>query len=283
MKTLLVYSELSGFAIQIKEHIFQALQELEIESKECFIEDVKQVSDSFQPTMTIFLHHAKRLYDYAPIIKELRGHKLLWSHECPYESDVVFDLAPLFYYIFLSDDNTANALRAEHPTNSIHYVPHACNPSVHKPMVVPYDYRSDICFVGNAYESRLAYLQQHAPQWVDKMVTLVGVGYRGLDGFQNQRLIHGHISEPEMVKYINGAKLNLNLHRLNSDLDMANKRNIQPKHLNNRFYEISACGSTQIVEGRDDMMEEIEAVSKMKPEDYSYKARLVKYYLPLLK
>ena len=86
-----------------------------------------------------------------------------------------------------------------------------------------------------------------------------------------------------MVKYINGAKLNLNLHRLNSDLDMANKRNIQPKHLNNRFYEISACGSTQIVEGRDDMMEEIEAVSKMKPEDYSYKARLVKYYLPLLK
>jgi spore maturation protein CgeB len=71
-----------------------------------------------------------------------------------------------------------------------------------------------------------------------------------MDGYQNQRVIHGHISEPEMVKYINGAKMVLNLHRQNADLDMANSRKIEPSSFNNRFYEVMACGAPQIVVGR---------------------------------
>lgn len=283
MKTLLVYSELSGFAIQIKNHIFDALEELAIEAKECYITEVEKISNEFKPTMHIFLHHQYKLYEYLEIIKNLKGHKLLWTTEDPYESDVTFDLAPYFYYVFTSDENSANALKKEFPNQSIHYVPHSCNPKVHRPMEVSYEYRSDALFVGNAYESRLKYFEGRAQEFKNKMVTIIGVGYRGLDGYQNQRVIHGHISEEEMVKYINGAKIVLNLHRLNSDLDMANKRGIEPKHLNNRFYEVAAIEKQQLVEGRDNMIDEITAVTAMRPEEYSYKARLVKYYLPLLK
>lgn len=282
MKTLLVYSELSGFAIQIKNHIFDALQELQIESRECFIEDVKQVSDTFQPTMHIFLHHQHRLYDYLPVIKELKGHRLLWTMDDPYESDVTFDMLPHFYYVFTSDEETANRLKSEGTPNHIQYVPHACNPKVHKPMVVPFEYRQDISFIGNAYPFRLKYFSEHAKDLAENTVTIVGVGYRGLDGYQHQRVVHGHISEPEMVKYINGSKLCLNIHRQNSDLDMANKRKIEAKSLNNRYYEIWACGKNQQVIGRGDTFTKTGEDWEDAHKNHSYKARLVKYYLPLL-
>jgi spore maturation protein CgeB len=283
MKTLLVYSELSGFAIQIKNHIYDALEELSVEVRECYIEDVKEMSESFAPTMHIFLHHSHKLYDHLETIKNLKGHKLLWTMEDPWESDVTFDMLPYFYYIFTTDGNTALKLIEEAPNNKIFYVPHACDPKIHKPMDVPWNYKSDVCFVGNAYKSRIAYLEKNAAQWKNLLVTVVGVGYRGMDGYQHQHVIHGHIDEPEIVQYYNGAKTVLNLHRLSGDLDMANKRNIQPRHLNNRFYEIAACGKQQVVEGRDNMKQEIEKISTLSPEEYSYKARLKEYYLPLLK
>lgn len=282
MKTLLVYSELSGFAIQIKNHIYDALQELAVESRECYIEDVERVSQEFGPTMHIFLHHQTKLYEYLPVIKSLKGHKLLWTHEDPWESDITFDMLDTFYYIFTTDENTAEALKKEAPNNKIFYVPHCCNPAVHKRAEITWSDKSDVCFIGNAYKSRLKYLQDHADGWKDKLVRVVGVGYRGLDGFQTQHLIHGHINEETMVRYYSGTKLALNLHRMSGDLDMRNKRNIQPKHLNNRFYEIAAIGVPQYVEGRDDMKEEIERIQKQKPEEFSYKARLKQYYLPLL-
>lgn len=282
MKTLVVYSNLDGFAVQLKNHLEDALTELQIEWKECHIDDVSRVSEDFTPTMHIFYHPNKSIYGKFEEIQQLKGHKLLWSHEDPYESDLTFDAIPHFYYMFTSDKATADELKKA-GAGHVQYVPHACNPKVHKPVEVSYEYRSDICFVGNAYESRLKYLQDHAQEFRDKMVTLIGVGYRGLDGYQNQRVIHGHVSEAEMIKYINGARVVLNLHRMAGDLDMANKRGITPKHLNNRFYEVCAMNKVQVVEGRDDMKDEIDAVMKQKPEEYSYKARLVKYYLPLLK
>src|SRR3990167_2391780 len=227
MKTLVIYSNLDGFAVQLKNHLEDALEELQIEWKECFIEDVFKASESFQPTMHIFFHPNEKIRQLFSGISELKGHKLFWTHEDPYESDLTFDALPHFYYIFTSDENTANALIKESSANHIAHVAHACNPKVHKPMEVSWNYKSDICFVGNAYESRLKFFQEHAEEYRDKLVKIIGVGYRGLDGYQYQHLLHGHISEEEMVRYYNGAKFVLNLHRQSGDLDMANRRNIQ--------------------------------------------------------
>lgn len=285
MKTLLVYFNVDGFAVQLKNHIEDALTELEIEWKECDIYHLQEASETFQPTMTIFFHPNKEIYQHLELVKNLKGHKLLWDMESPYESDLVFDMLPYFYYIFTSDEATATKLQLDSPNNSIKYVPHACNPKVHKPMLVPYEYRSDILFVGNAYESRLKWLQAKAKEYEHLMVTIIGVGYRGLDGFQNQRVIHGHISEPEMVKYINGAKLVLNLHRQNSDLDMANSRKLEPSSFNNRYYEVNACGVQQLVVGRGNTWNATPDARTVQVfhEKESYKARLVEFYLPLLK
>ncbi len=283
MKTLVVYFNVDGFAVQLKNHLEDALTELEIEWKECDIHHLQEVAEAFQPTMTMFFHPNKEIYPYLEQVKNLGGHKLLWSMEDPYESDLTFDLLPYFYYIFTSDENTANELKKENGANQIFYVPHACNPNVHKPMEVPYEYRSDILFVGNAYPSRIKWFQDHAQEYKDKMVTLIGVGYRGLDGYQNQRVVHGHISEPEMVKYINGAKEILNLHRLKGDLDMGNSRGIEPSSYNNRYYEVAAINKNQAIVGRGSYHESPPLNDNQSwANDNSYKARLTEFYLPLL-
>ena len=283
IKTLLVYFNLDGFAVQIQRHIAAALEELQIEWRECFIKDVAEASREFQPVMTLFFHPNHKIYMYQDVIRGLGGHKLLWSMEDPYESDLTFDMLSCCYFIFTSDESTAKALDKEAGGDRIYYVPHACNPKVHRSMRVPYEYRSDILFVGNAYESRLKFFRDCAEEYKDKMVTIIGVGYRGLDGYQYQKVIHGHISEEEHVKYINGAKLVLNLHRQITDVDVANKRRIPADHLNNRFYEVMACGKQQFVVGRPDKQKSVPQLHEFDPEKESYKARLVKYYLPLLK
>jgi len=282
MKSLVVFFNLDGFAINLKNHLEDALDELQIEWRECYYQDLQQASESFHPTMHIFFHPNKSILEHLEVIQKLSGHKLLWSMEDPYESDLTFDLLPYFYYIFTSDKATAEALEKESKDNVIQYIPHACNPKVHKPQEVSWEYKSDIAFIGNAYESRLKFLQSHAEEYKDKIFTLVGVGYRGLDSYQNQHVIHGHISEEEMVKYINGTKFALNLHRQNEDLDMANSRGIKPDSYNNRFYEIWGCNKTQIVWGRGDPAT-LSDNYQIAHKDHSYKARLVKYYLPLLK
>lgn len=275
MKTLLVYFNVDGFAIQLKNHIEDALTELQIEWKECHITDLEQASKDFQPIMHMFFHPNNTIYDYLPLVDSLQGHKLLWQMEDPYESDLTFDMLPHFYYIFTSDENTANQLKKEQGANEIFYVPHAYNPKAHHPMEVTWEYKSDILFVGNAYKSRLEYFRENLPKWKGSLFRLIGVGYRGLEGLGEHHVIHGHISEPEMMKYVNGAKVVLNLHRLNSDLDMHNSRGIVPTSLNNRFYEVAATGTAQEVSGR-------EAPENFQVKGNTYVDRLTKYYLPLL-
>jgi hypothetical protein len=66
---------------------------------------------------------------------------------------------------------------------------------------------------------------------------------------------------------------------------MANSRKIEPSSYNNRFYEVAACGKPQIVVGRGKRINPIRFQSVIREdwERHTYKARLVEFYLPLLK
>ena len=285
MKTLFVWFNQDGFIRQIEKHVTDAFNELGIEYKSCYIEDYPDTYKSYDPVITLFFHPNKEIYRFIDVIKKHQGHKLLWDMESPYESDIVFDMAPYIYYIFTSDKATAKEIEKLN-TNKVFYVPHACDPKVHKKIDygdIPFEYKTDILLIGNAYESRIKYLQEHSKDFRNKTVTIVGIGYWGISGYQNQRFIRRHVNQEECVLYYNGAKTVLNIHRVNTDLDMNNSRKIVPEHLNNRFYELCAMGVVQVVENRDNMKEEVEKVLKQRPEEYSYTSRLQEFFIPLLK
>jgi len=286
MKTLVVFFNHDGHIRNLERHITDAMTDLAIEHEVCYIEEFPKKSREYEPILTLFFHPNKLIYNYKSAIEKLKGHKLLWDMESPYESDIVFDMLPLIHYMFISDEATVDMLKKDNPTNEIFYVPHACDPKIHKPIEpeeIPYEYKSDFVLIGNAYESRIKWLQENREMFKGNLLTVIGVGYWGLEGFHNQRFIRHHVSEEECVKYYNGAKTVLNLHRINTDLDMANERGIAPKHLNNRFYEVAAMGRPQIIEGRGTMTEEAKRINTLKPEEYSYTARLKEFFVPLLK
>lgn len=286
MKVLFVWFNFDGYIKVIEKNILMAFDALNIEYKSCYIEELTDTLKNYDPIFVVFFHPNKLIYNFVEQIKEMKCHKLLWDMESPYESDIVFDMLPYIYYIFTSDKATARELEKESTANKIFFVPHACNPEVHKKIEykdLPFEYKSDYVLVGNAYESRLKFLEDNEEKFRNLTLTVIGVGYWGMKNLQNQRFIRHHVSEEECIKYYNGAKIVLNPHRINTDLDMANKRNIVPEHLNNRFYELSAMGINQWVENRDNMKDEIEKVQKQKPEDYSYVSRLRDFFVPLLK
>lgn len=282
----MVWFNWDGHIKVIEKDILMAFDELQIQYETCYWEEYESKSKEYDPVVTLFFHPNQNIYKIIPFINEAKGHKLLWDMESPYESDIVFDMLPHIHYIFCSDKATVEQLKKENYGNEIFYVPHACNPKIHKPIDsddIPHEYKSDYVLVGNAYKSRIDFLKEHKDMFKGKILTVVGVGYWGLPGFKNQNFIKHHVSQEECILFYNGAKCVLNPHRTNSDLDMANKRGIVPEHLNNRFYEVSAIGKPQFVHNRDQMKDEIEAIQKLKPDQYSYVARLKEFYVPLLK
>lgn len=284
MKTLFVYFNVDAFAIQLRDHITSALKDLRIEYKVCHITSFERESESFQPTMTIFFHPNELAYEYRDAIRKAKGHKLVWSMEDPWEIDLTEDIMSMgVYYCFTMDENAAKHLTRLHSKDQVYYVPHALNPRYHRPLEIEYKHRSDILFVGNAYPSRLDWLERNAPKFKNKYMTIIGVGYRGLPGYDHQNIIEGHIHQDEMLRYISGSKLVLNLHRQNEDLRMRNTTDVIPTSFNNRYYEVAAMGKRQLVVGRGE-----ERIFKPVPlgrfrADNSYKIRLERHYLNLIK
>lgn len=285
----MVFFNYDGFIVSLQRHVGATLDALNIEWREAHISEALAANLSFQPTMTLFFHPSAIWTKFRPDIAKMYGHKSLWSMEDPYESDITFDLMAYCGHVLTNEETMVTKLKEQLKDKHVYFMPHSYNPAAHHPMNwVPYEYRSDILFVGNAYPSRLKWFREHADEYRDKLVTIVGVGYRGLAGYQHQRLIHGHISEPEMVKYINGAKLVLNLHRQNSDLDMANHRKLPATSFNNRYYEVAACGADQLVVGRGEpfLVSDVCADAKLTCQEVikgaTYAERLGSIYVPLL-
>ncbi len=231
--------------MQILKHIDSAMDELSIEHKIVHFPDMVEANQNFQPVATLFFHPNVSLWDYKAGIDQIGGHKILWDLESPYEIDLVTQSCHTVGYCFMHDKNSAEYVSKI--AHSCTHVPHACNPKVHRKVDVPYEYRSDLVFVGNALHSRTRFLESVADSLKDYMVTIIGWGFHGMSGYEHQRVIHGHVGEEEMVKYISGAKIALNMHRLH-DLDMHNKDNVEFSSPNNRTFEIAGIGTAQMVD-----------------------------------
>lgn len=282
MKTLLVYFNVDSFAVQLRDNVASALKDMRIEYRLCHITSLEREATDFEPVITI-LFHPNNLYDeYQEAIKNVKGHKLVWSMEDPWEIDLtrkVLDNG--VYYGFTFDELSYETLSKEYP-NRIKHVPHACNPKVHKPVDYEYKHRSDILFIGNAYPSRIKWFIDNADRFKNKYVTIIGVGYSGMPGYEKQNIIDGHVDPDDMFKYISGSKLVLNIHRQKDDLNVS-KTILEPVSFNNRYYEVASIGKEQLVIGRgEDFFFKPIDIEKFRKEN-SYKARLEEHYFNLIK
>lgn len=138
-------------------------------------------------------------------------------------------------------------------------------PCIHMPLAVetdkyfplyslPRKYRSDICFVGSGFPVRIHMLDRLAPYLKSKRFLIVGQWWNRLKSYPvlKRGIINRPIPPSEVVKYYNGAKIVLNIHRTHNDRG-ENYLNLPAITPNNRTFEIAACGAFQLASARQDM------------------------------
>ncbi|WP_445324034.1 CgeB family protein [Paenibacillus sp. FSL M7-1455] len=137
----------------------------------------------------------------------------------------------------------------------VHYLPLAVNTAMFKPQRPAPQHLYDICFIGNAFWNRVAIFDEMAPFLEDKKVLIAGGFWERLKETRILgRFLHlGFIPPEETVNYYNGAKIVINIHRPDEyGQDNRNTHRIRAKSINPRTYEISACGTMQITDIRED-------------------------------
>ncbi|MCJ8013895.1 DUF3880 domain-containing protein [Paenibacillus sp. KQZ6P-2] len=140
--------------------------------------------------------------------------------------------------------------------SKVHYLPLAVNTAMFKSQRPEPRHKYDICFIGNAFWNRVSIFDEMAPFLEDKKVLIAGGFWERLTQFSKlERSLHiGFIAPEETVNYYNGSKIVINIHRPDEyGQDNRNSYQIRAKSINPRTYEISACGTFQITDVREDI------------------------------
>ncbi|MFC4076932.1 CgeB family protein [Salinithrix halophila] len=136
------------------------------------------------------------------------------------------------------------------------HIPLGVNPLRYRPLGsgLSEEYESDICFIGNAFPSRVRLIDAIASYLQKKNVLLMGKWWDRLKHYDQLKpnIINRWMPHSEAVKYYNGAKIVLNLHASHNETVARNRNhlNLPAQTPNNRTFEIAACGSFQLATRR---------------------------------
>lgn len=139
---------------------------------------------------------------------------------------------------------------------SVHYVPLGVNPGMFYPRRTGAKYKYDIVFIGNAFRNRTELFDQLAPYLSTKRVLIAGGFWERLGSYNQlaSSIKDGFIPPAETANYYSGAKLVINIHRpWEGGQDNRNAFQLPSKSINPRTYEISACGTLQLTDVREDL------------------------------
>ena len=125
--------------------------------------------------------------------------------------------------------------RMKHP--NLHYLPHAYDSEVHRPLEVGPEYRSDVFFVGTGFSARQELFE--AVDWRGIDLRLFGLWNANRASPLYPYLKDAVLKNSEAVKWYSGTKVAVNLHRTAPGYSA-----------NPRVFELAACGAHQLVDNR---------------------------------
>ncbi|MNX10193.1 Spore protein YkvP [compost metagenome] len=196
--------------------------------------------------------------EHAAHIDEIRAMGIrtaVWFVDDPYLSDETASLA-LHYDEVFTHELTGVSLYKEIGCRNVHYLPLAASLELFRPQPAQPQYQYDICFIGNAFWNRVALFDGMASFLEGKKVFIAGGFWDRLSNMEKLAscVQHGWIDPEETVRYYNGAKIVINVHRpTQAGQDNRNSRDLAGRSINPRTYEISACGTFQITDIREDL------------------------------
>lgn len=188
-------------------------------------------------------------------VREQGFRTAIWFVDDPYFTDETPELSRHFDFVF-THELSCVPLYQSVGAREVHYMPLAVHPELFTPTMAGPAYQSDICFIGNAFRNRAALFDELAPFLAGKRVRIIGGFWERLARFKELSpfVYSGFIPAAETVKFYNGAKIVINLHRPSeSGSDNRNIMNLQGRSINPRTFEINACGTLQLTDIREDL------------------------------
>ncbi|WP_159881069.1 CgeB family protein [Paenibacillus puerhi] len=188
-------------------------------------------------------------------IRSMGIRTVIWFADDPYFTNDTADIA-LRYDTVITHEQSCVPFYEQAGCSNVYYLPLAADTGLFRPKRVPLAYRSDICFIGMAFWNRVRFFDRIAPYLRGRRVFIGGGLWERMSNYRMvQRFVRsGWIPVEESVLYYSGAKLVINLHRgYDHDTDNKNARRIPALSINPRTYEISACGTLQLTDLREDL------------------------------
>lgn len=176
------------------------------------------------------------------LLKQLGLRVALVCTESPYNDEQQQYLTDFVDLVTVNDRSSLERMR--HP--NLHYLPHAYDPEVHRPLRVGEEYQSDVFFVGTGFTERKELFE--AVDWTGIDLRLFGYWLTTTAAFSPlaKYMTEKTLKNEEAVRWYSGTKVAPNLHR-----DAAGWS------ANPRVFELAAVGAHQLVDDKRPEVREI--------------------------
>lgn len=197
-----------------------------------------------------------------------RGIKVAIIHtESPYEDNVQVLRAAHADFNVINDPVNLEQFQAVAPTL---YIPHSYDPDLHKPGPAVPELKSDFCFVGTGFESRIDFFS--AVDWHGLDVVVAGNWQQAAGTPLEPFVLHDFdqcIDNADAVKLYNSTKVSANLYRKEAHRDATSAG----WAMGPREVELAASGTFFLRESRPEGDELFDLPIFDGPDDFSEKVR----------
>ncbi|AJS61353.1 spore maturation protein cgeB [Paenibacillus sp. IHBB 10380] len=218
-------------------------------------------------------------------IREQGFRTAVWLTDDPYYSDLTITKVQHYDFVFTLELNCVNLykqLGCEH----VYYLPFGVRTEHYQPLLaqVPSSLKRDISLIGSGYWNRIHFLHPILPHLMKYNTNFNGIWWDRLPEYpiyQHKIELGKWMGPIETAAAYNASKIVINLHRSHDDDSVNNNSlHIPAASPNPRTFEISACGTLQMSDARDDLVRFYEPgkeiVTYSSPQDFLEK---IEFYL----
>ncbi|MET3698899.1 spore maturation protein CgeB [Bacillus oleivorans] len=257
MNILLISSSGKGIYPHIEKSIedaFLAFNHTISKIEPVYSPDTIETINRLNPELVLSIVGHKMDPKLIKFIKKREMNLCIWLTEDPFYMDYSMKIIEDYDFIFTVDLGAFEFYKKMFPNKHIFHLPLGTDPSIYYPE--PADKLFDLCLVGYPYPERID-LVNHILKTTSYSIILAGPLWKGvirnINNLKKMNII-GKWIEPSTVREIfNRSKIILNPHRSSQFAKNKNTLNIESKSINNRTFDIAACGGFQLISDKPDI------------------------------
>ncbi|WP_096199119.1 CgeB family protein [Bacillus sp. FJAT-45350] len=234
------------------------------------ITGLKALCGSFKPTVLLTLVGDNLPIEIVIWLKKNGVKPVLWLTEDPYFMDKSIELIPYYDHVFTIDKGSFDFYQ-EQGYHHVELLSLGTDCDTFTPKPSKNIYASDIALVGYPYPDRVKLIKKIA-QNTNYKILVCGTGWRKKVKESKQlKICKGWFPPKKVATLYSSAKIVLNPHRHYQEHSNENSIGVINESINNRTFDIAACGTFQLIEHKEDLathfVEGVEMISYQNEKD----------------